>query len=466
MTSAQTDPPADTQTGSAVLTTSLSTEQAEDPSQSLDNPADSQTTGFASSIDAQRGQSLSETVSDISNATAGQKFSSTTSSDTVSSGVPLPEPLEPSSARQVSKVNVGVIAGLVIAGLALVAIFLAFWYRSCRRRQRNKSKSSLSSSFMTSRHNDHDTSGSEAWTQFGGAKGSMIPSPHEEEGEKEAPVFNMFQKRNAPSGPGTSTFDRRSPADRSYSQPLSALANQATVGRLPFQPLAVYEDENSIREDLAPYPPSMLPRKTPAESVYDEYIRSRQDRPESETGLTYRFLPKDMSMLEEGGEGHDLRAASTRAPSLDLAWVTQGDARKSVTSRPEPRKPYSVRSKNFFKSGRNRSTYRHSIMSTLSDPSIGPSASTRTTSSGQSGTTQSSLGLIPDIPSLHSVPAFRLEIGADKANAILQLLVTSPATFTSSEKGGIAEAYTDESRPESAVDDPLRSPNLRDSVST
>lgn len=207
---------------------------------------------------------------------------------------------------------------------------------------------------------------------------------------------------------------------------------------------------------LAPKSIPLSPRKIPADSVY-EGDKSGMSMSRPSFAWSARSLPQGMSVFDDGPEeGATQRATSTRAPSLDLAWVTEGEHRIPVPSWAAPRRRPSMKSKKSSRSAHNRSMYRHSIMSAMSSGSV-PSRSAH-----------SSTGPLPDMPHLSSIPSFRLEIGADKARALLQLLVDTPTTPNATDSVLTAEMKStelckDESRPISVIDDACYTPNLRDS---
>jgi hypothetical protein len=106
---------------------------------------------------------------------------------------------------------------------------------------------------------------------------------------------------------------------------------------------------------------------------------------------------RDVSVIEDGGDdGDDARAASTRAPSLDLAWVTRSDTdRIAVPSwAQQPKRRVSTKSRKSAKSARP-SFGRRSVMSSRSGSSM------PTARSGRSS------GYIPDLPSPSSLPYFK-----------------------------------------------------------
>lgn len=234
-----------------------------------------------------------------------------------------------------------------------------------------------------------------------------------------------------------------------------------------------YASEDTDDNLVAPHPSPAPVRKAPIDSIYTEKNSSPSlGRPSF--AWSSRSLPRDLSAFEEGEDSPDMRATSTRAPSLDLAWVTQGgQTRIPVPSWAAPRRRPSMRSKKSSRSAYSRSLYRQSAVSVMSG------------SSGPSRSAHSSTGPIPDMPHFSSIPSFRLEIGADRAKAILQLLIntpTSPSPPEHADEHGQKHARDhvhmhgherarsdlsgDESRPTSIIDDASFTPNLRDSASS
>lgn len=105
----------------------------------------------------------------------------------------LPGPLDPSSPGQVSKLSSGTIAGTVLGMLAIIALFALFWYRSYKHRDRMaRGSCQVSSSTHTHTHLDEDPSDAKRWTEFGGAKGSMISNHDETASEHDAPIYSKF----------------------------------------------------------------------------------------------------------------------------------------------------------------------------------------------------------------------------------------------------------------------------------
>jgi len=127
---------------------------------------------------------------------------------------------------------------------------------------------------------------------------------------------------------------------------------------------------------------------------------------------------RDVSVVDDGGEdGDDARAASTRAPSLDLAWVTRNDAHRIAVPSwaQQPKRRVSTKSRKSAKSAKSArpSFGRHSDMSSRSG------SSQPTARSGRSS------GYMPDLPSPSSLPYFKS--GVPSSVYMNEVIPPSPA---------------------------------------
>ena len=125
---------------------------------------------------------------------------------------------------------------------------------------------------------------------------------------------------------------------------------------------------------------------------------------------------RDASVANDTGDnGDDARAASTRAPSLDLAWVTRDDAHRIAIPSwaQQAKRRLSTKSKKSAKSARIPSFARRSVMSNRSG------SSQPTARSGRSS------AYIPDLPSPSSLPYFKA--GVPSSVYMNEVIPPSPA---------------------------------------
>lgn len=282
-----------------------------------------------------------------------------------------------------SEWSAGSIAGMVLGILCVIAIFLAFWRWLCRKRRRNVNADTFASAPPTY---DSQAPGERNMPRlFGNAQHGIMPG----QGHT-----------------GTSVLTEK----EYYFRPYVVNPSPPSEGSTPsYRPRAVSEPrgEKGVVQWQREVAQNASGDSYVDESKSDIFIGS-QSIIWSERSLpsTVTIDPKSQRLEEEeeyrGEEQQEpeTRAQSTRANSVDLAWVFAEDAHKSAPTWAPPRRRPSVRSKHSTatrSTGRRPSIARQSIMSGRSG-----STAAYTYRSGSSmpsvSLTRASSRLLPKVP--------------------------------------------------------------------